>query len=510
MTGQALVNNLRSELVYTSACLSRQCNTGQQHKHSILWTQKNSEGDFMSDELDNREQIMSSTVSVLDMLKKEVPLQVEMFALLKTSKENQSDRRRDIEKAIEHFEKKAKDNPEDEQVKATINRLKNELATSEKEAKKPTEKEDSETSFRKETLRKRLYIIFGAYLAYLKDKDTEGYAEALSIIEKSIKDSRRILAKVKKSFSNTGKDSVSTVVKAVATRASEFFAPVDKISQSLFHPQKSSTFYDNLKVIVEVGQKGGKPVKTFVSINVDELQGVTLSNGVMVDPFNRAIHNIAVSLYAVGNKHITPRMIYHAMNGYQREREVPAGLYEAIIESMRKLIRTFIKIDATEEADKFGLDTLRLENYLLPAKITAVAINGQEVEAFSFMDEPPLYTYASKKKQISRCDIGMLAAAELSMTPENVVIRDYLIEKVTTFKSKKSKLLNVIRYDTLYEYLGLTAPNDNALRKKKSDIRAKVRNILTVWARTGFIKKYEECFENRMAVKVRIFVAENT
>ena len=507
MTGQALVNNLRSELVFTSACLSRQCNTGQQHKHSILWTQKNSEGDFMSDELDNREQIMSSTVSVLDMLKKEVPLQVEMFALLKTSKENQSDRRRDIEKAIEHFEKKAKDNPDDEQVKATIERLKNELTASANGTQKPTD-EDSETSFSKDTLRKRLHVIFGAYLAYLKDKDAEGYAKALSIIEKSIKDSRRTLTKVKKSLNTTRKDYVSTVVKAVATRASEFFAPVDKITQSLFNPQKANTFYDNLKVIVEVGKKGGKQVKTFVSINVDELQGVTLSNGVMVNPFNRAIHNIAVSLYVAGNKHITPRMIYEAMNGYKRKHKPPEQLYEAIMESMRKLIRTFIKIDATEEAEKLGVDVLRLENYLLPAKITTVAMNGQEVEAFSFMDEPPLYTYASKKKQICRCDIALLAD-DISMTPENVAIRDYLLERVTTFKSKKSKLLNVIRYDTLYEYLELTAPNENALRQRKYDIRSKVRTILNAWATAGFIEGYEEETESRTAAKVRVFVAEN-
>ena len=460
----------------------------------------------MSNELDNREQIMSSTVSVLDMLKREVPLQVEMFALLKASKEYQSDRHRDIEKAIAHFEKKAKDNPDDEQVKATIERLKNELAVSAKGTQKPTD-EDNETSFSKETLRKRLHVIFGAYLAYLKDKDTEGYAEALSIIETSIKESKRTLAKVKKNLGKTSKDDVSTVVKAVATRATEFFAPVDKISQSLFNPQKTNTFYDNLKVIIEVGKKGGKQVKTFVSINVDELQGVTLSNGVMVNPFNRAIHNVAVSLYAAGNKHITPRMIYEAMNGYQRKHKPPEQLYEAIMESMRKLIHTFIKIDATEEADKFGLDNLRLENYLLPAKITAVSMNGQEVEAFSFMDEPPLYTYASKKKQISRCDIGLLAA-DVSMTPENVVIRDYLLEMVTTFKSKKSKLLNVIRYDTLYEYLELTAPTEETLRAKKRDVRAKVRTILNTWTKAGFIEGYEEEFENRTAAKVRIFVAE--
>ena len=456
---------------------------------------------------DNREQIMSSTASILDMLREEVPMQIELSATLQVTAKVVYDRRADMEKTIEHFEKKTPDSPDYEQAQATIKQLKQTLATIDR-AKNGVFSE-SNISLDKDELRKRLHVIFGSYLAYLEDKDADGFKEAISIIEKGIKDSRRILSRVKKDFGvkDTKAKSAPAVEKAIATRAREFFAPADKIYRSLFDPSKTPTFYDKLKVIVEVGQKGGKPVRTFVSIDVDKLQGVTFSKGVMVDPFNRAIHNIAVSLYVAGNKHITPRMIYHALNGGVREKEVPEKLYDEIIESMRKLMLTSIKIDATEEAEKLGLDVLRLENYLLPVSVTAVAMNGQEVEAFTFMDEPPLYTYASKKKQISRCDIGLLAA-DISMTPENITIRDYLLDRVTSMKSKGSKLLNVIRYDTLYEYLGLTAPNSNALRQRKSDVRTKVRTILNAWVKAGFIEGYAEEFENRTAAKVRIAVAE--
>ena len=456
---------------------------------------------------DNREQIMSSTASILNMLRKEVPTQIEISASLQVTAKLIDDRRADMQKAIEHFEKKTPDSPDYEQAQATIRQLKHTIAKIDNA--KNGVFSDSNTSLDKNELKKRLHVIFGSYLAYLEEKDADGFKEAISIIEKGIKDSQRILSRVEKKLSANKKKAKSApaVEKAIVTRAREFFAPADKIYHSLFDPSKTPTFYDKLKVIVEVGQKGGKPVKTFVSINVDKLQDVTFSKGVMVDPFNRAIHNIAVSLYAAGNKHITPRMIYEAMNGYQRKHKPPEQLYEAIMESMRKLMLTSIKIDATEEAEKLGLNVLRLENYLLPVNITAVAINGQEVEAFTFMDEPPLYTYASKKKQISRCDIGLLAA-DISMTPENIVIRDYLLERVTSMKSKKSKLLNVIRYDTLYEYLELTAPNENALRQRKSDVRTKVRTILNAWSTAGFIEGYEEELENRTAAKIRITVAE--
>ena len=92
------------------------------------------------------------------------------------------------------------------------------------------------------------------------------------------------------------------------------------------------------------------------------------------------------------------------------------------------------------------------------------------------------------------------------IAPFHLPIREN-VEQVTTFKSKKSKLLNVIRYDTLYEYLGITAPNNTALRDKKRDIRSKVRTILNTWTRVGFIKGYEEQGERNAIAKVQILLS---
>ena len=359
-----------------------------------------------------------------------------------------------------------------------------------------------------EELRKHLITTNRQYISILKEHDSTNYQLILDFIESSITDKEELTqaGRVKLEKKQQPKRKIE---KAVAIRATEFFAPVDKISQTLADRRKNHAFYENPEVIIRVGKKGGKPITTLVSVNIDDLQGVTLGNDAMLNPYNRAIHNIAVSLYAANNTHITPRMIYEAMNGYQREHKPPEQVCKAIMDSMRKLMYTAIKIDATEESKAFGLNKLTFEGHLLPVVLATAEINGQEIECFKFVDEPPLYTYASRKKQISRCDIKLLAV-DLSMTPENVVIRDYLLEQITSMQSKKSKLLNVIRYDTLYEYLGVDAPTEETLRAKKRDIRTKVRTILNTWVRKGFIARYEEERERSTVAKVRIILTENT
>ncbi len=377
---------------------------------------------------------------------------------------------------------------------------------------------DFQAVFQNDTeIKKRLTATLEQYFDILKKHDIETYQLVIDFMEKAITDKEELTQAYREKIEGTSAEnsnsskakSAQRIEKAVAIRATEFFAPVDKVSQTLADRRKNHTFYENPEVIIRVGKKGGKPVNTLVSVKIDDLQGVTLGNDAMLNPYNRTIHNIAVSLYTAGNTHFTPRMIYEAMNGYQREHKPPEQVCKAITDSMRKLMYTAIKIDATEEAKAFGVDKLKFEGHLLPVVLTTAEINGQEIECFKFVDEPPLYTYASKKKQISRCDIKLLAV-DLSMTPENVVIRDYLLEQITSMQSKKSKLLNVIRYDTLYEYLGIDAPNENALRQRKNDIRAKVRTILNTWVREHFIARYEEERERSTVAKVRIFITDNT
>ena len=358
-------------------------------------------------------------------------------------------------------------------------------------------------------LKKYLTAINKHYLDILQEHDNENYQRIIAFIEVAVICKNKITQAGREKLESKPTNSKDKdTEKAVARRAKELIAPCSRLSKNLFDTRVNSECYQNTEFDFCVGEKGKekKPVTILVSINIKKLKGVSLSNGVMLNPFNRANHNIAVSLYVAGNTHITPRMIYEAMNGYNRIHKPPEQMYKAIMDSMEKLMYTGITIDTTHETEEYGTALFKFKGYLLPVVFGTAEINGHVVECFKFLDEPPLYTYAKERNQISSCEINLLAA-DLYMTPENVVIRDYLLEQITTMQSKKAKRNTVIRYDTLFAYLGITAPTEETLRAKKRDIRAKVRTILNAWVREKFIKGYEQERENGSIAKIRIFLA---
>lgn len=100
---------------------------------------------------------IKNTASILAMLKKEVPLQVEMSALLTASIPTEKEERLRIEKAIEHFKKKVENDNNDSQSQETLQRLTQELENSNYKAV-----DENKISFTHESLREHLNIIFCA------------------------------------------------------------------------------------------------------------------------------------------------------------------------------------------------------------------------------------------------------------------------------------------------------------------------------------------------------------
>ena len=94
--------------------------------------------------------------------------------------------------------------------------------------------------------------------------------------------------------------------------------------------------------------------------------------------------------------------------------------------------------------------------------------------------------------------------APVNNTPENIELKGYLLRRITSIKNPNSKLSSVIRYDALYEYLGVTASNETALKKKRKEIRDRVKEILNFWIHEAFIKGYTEEKEGRTIAKLKI------
>ena len=329
------------------------------------------------------------------------------------------------------------------------------------------------------------YIIFREltpHLDLLKDKAPEKHKAITQYIEKILKETR---------------PQPKETVKITPKQVTKGVAPTDKVSQSLFDLDKNSVFYERDKEAVDVivGRKKGKDITTAVSIDFSKLKGVQFSDNYMLNPFAQAVHNAMLSMYCAGNKGGSIAQLYRVMFGNKGTLHAPVKeSLEELKEAVEKLRHTDVTIAITDEATLYPFKRAVIKNYVMPVKMVQVELNGEKADGFVFLDKPPLYEYASQKNQVNTFDIQNLNVP-LNAGKDTAVLLDYLNERLAGIKNKKSKMSDVILYDTLYSLLQLDAPTEGARRKKEYDVRKKVKAILDSWQKEGIISGYEEELE---------------
>ena len=179
------------------------------------------------------------------------------------------------------------------------------------------------------------------------------------------------------------------------------------------------------------------------------------------------------------------------------------AMRDEIIKSIDKLMGTIIEINASEEVKAGWRQEAEYKGALLPCKRVSkkdIRINGQEViDCIQLLGSSPLYDYAKGINQISRASIDMLNAP-VNNTPENITLKGYLLRTITSMKSPKSKLKPVIRYDTIYEYLGI----ENTDKMAKKRVRDRTKEILNFWVNEGLITGFDEEKEGKTFEKIKI------
>lgn len=234
------------------------------------------------------------------------------------------------------------------------------------------------------------------------------------------------------------------------------------------------------------------PVYTLISIDIEEMknQGVTIQGRRELRPYDQEVHDAITSQYVEGgNEYITDSMIFDTISGKDGATLNPKQR-EAISNAITKLMFSHVKIDASEEAKKFGLEKFVYDGYLLPAERVTVSLNGTITECIHLFRTPPLYDYAEKRKQIGRMDVKLLNSP-VNKNEETIALQGYLYRRILSMKGS-SKLSPTIKYDTIYKQLEITATSDGALRKKKLKVRETVKKILEFWKKEKFILGYVE------------------
>ena len=376
-------------------------------------------------------------------------------------------------------------------------------------------REGTSIFFTDKAIKERLQEIYTPFLDLLKEKDKQGYENAWQLINECIQNKNTIVLTARKQLMQVFEDTPiddkfefqnQDIIKATTTKAKEIASGTTKLETKVFSPKDNPAFYgDSSEIQMWVGNNKKKELLTIVSIDFNEMKkkGVLIPSEKWLTHFDREILCAAVSLYEAKNVYITPKMIYQALSGNNKDVKMTPAMRDEIIKSIDKLMGTIIEINASEEVKAGWRQEAEYKGALLPCKRVSkkdIRINGQEViDCIQLLGSSPLYDYAKGINQISRASIDMLNAP-VNNTPENITLKGYLLRTITSMKSPKSKLKPVIRYDTIYEYLGI----ENTDKMAKKRVRDRTKEILNFWVNEGLITGFDEEKEGKTFEKIKI------
>lgn len=258
-----------------------------------------------------------------------------------------------------------------------------------------------------------------------------------------------------------------------------------------------------------------EPVTVFVNISFDD-EDVRYSR--KLTTWDRTVHNAICTLWKAGNSLFTAEEIYRTMNGLSPSEFVHPNTLGAVTKSIKKLGETNIEIDYTEHMlmnDK-ALKLKDDERIELKGKILAIeeitlrkaGVKGGVIKKgyrLLRMEGPILLQYSEAVKQVISVPYQMLNTKDATRsTQEVIVLREYLLTRISQMKSTKNKLSNKMLYSTILDEMEVPQEQRNA--DKMIKVRKHIKDILELWQRRDkFIKGFTEYKEGKTFVGVEIF-----
>ena len=159
-----------------------------------------------------------------------------------------------------------------------------------------------------------------------------------------------------------------------------------------------------------------------------------------LNEFDYAVFSVCVSYFDKGYPCITVAILYRALTGKGNTARVTPNLREAILQSLKKLIGTVIEIDESEVNSSFNYadsDHSKKCSAILPAHLDDKIINGQNTSVIYFDKESPLMEIARQRNQLLRYDVSLLNDPATRNTFINIMLKSYVIRRVTEIKAHK-------------------------------------------------------------------------
>lgn len=262
-------------------------------------------------------------------------------------------------------------------------------------------------------------------------------------------------------------------------RADSVEYPVDKINSNIWYDLFKEDTGGQLCFAVQ--KKGAKEkIPIVYSIDFDALdEGMKITK--KLTQFDKRVYIAISALFNEGNKVISLTQIHRTMGNEKRPNKEQL---EKINNSITKMTGARITLDNSKEVKaNYGYDKFIYDGSLLPLERGAAVVNGQLADAaIHIFREPPAMSFAKQRKQITTLDIKLLQSP-LNKTESNLLIDDYLIERIARAKRGNGRDEKIL-YKTLYEKAGIKTA------KQKQRTADKIKSYLEHYQKCGFISKY--------------------
>ncbi len=224
-------------------------------------------------------------------------------------------------------------------------------------------------------------------------------------------------------------------------------------------------------------------------IYVDDHATLTLSEP--VEQFDFDVLCIGITEYHIGNRYITPGIVYRGLTGKVDDRDAKPSKDQltAIMHSIEKLMFLKTKINMTDYCEKTNCNdgkAFEILAPLLPCKRITATVNGGDSTVIQLLGESPLWQVACLKNQFMSFDAKLLNVPNQNNSKMNVELKNYVLRRIVEIKAHR-QLTPTLTFDDLFFKCRI----ENGSRKKKLDAREIVVTFLEHLQKEKFIKSFE-------------------
>lgn len=280
----------------------------------------------------------------------------------------------------------------------------------------------------------------------------------------------------------------------------DLFMTLDKVTQSINNKKIDYNIEDFTGV--GTGKGGSSDYVSGVMLSFDETLMQEFSSNRELTSYDMAVFMAVCSSIVAGGEFIPIGTINNALAG--KKTKLHDTQKNEIMESIRKLMGTIIKIDVSGEPKTYAFDKLKVEGAMLMGYLTEYTVKGNTVSGFLVQGTPPLLWYAQSKKQFASVSTNLFNVP-INNTRASIALKNTLMNIILRIK-RSPNMNNAINYDNLIDTINDSEiTTERADRRRRSDTLAKTAATLEYWKQQGFIDGYEEHTTGRKKDYVKIF-----